>query len=277
MKRWAILLPAIALMIVLVAQRIGAGVNSTASSTGGGGGGSGTVTTGTGLTGNGSAGSPVTLVTPVAVGNGGTGVTSAQGNGSKVQLSTGTPTANDCVKFDAAGNVVDSGGACGGSGVSSIATTSPITGGTITTTGTIGFSAGSGFFRGVVMGNTNQSGLGTANTQNVYFSIGGNGLSGFGGIGNNPVALFPFAVTIKNLYCATAVSPGTGHSWALTLQNPTGTDSALTCTISDTNTSCSDSTHSVSVSAGAQIQMHSLTSGTANSGGTAVCTMEYDI
>jgi hypothetical protein len=35
-----------------------------------------------------------------------------QGNGTKVQLSTGSPTANNCTKFDANGNTVDSGGAC---------------------------------------------------------------------------------------------------------------------------------------------------------------------
>ena len=39
-----------------------------------------------------------------------------QGNGAKVQLSTGTTTTNDCVKFDANGNTVDAGGACGGAG-----------------------------------------------------------------------------------------------------------------------------------------------------------------
>jgi len=44
-------------------------------------------------------------------------VTSAQGNGTKFQLSTGTTTTNDCVKFDANGNTVDAGAACGsGSG-----------------------------------------------------------------------------------------------------------------------------------------------------------------
>ena len=43
------------------------------------------------------------------------GVTSEQGNGAKVQLSTGTTTPNDCVKFDANGNTVDNGSACGSS------------------------------------------------------------------------------------------------------------------------------------------------------------------
>jgi hypothetical protein len=36
-----------------------------------------------------------------------------QGNGAKVQLSTGSTTTNDCVKFDANGNTVDAGAACG--------------------------------------------------------------------------------------------------------------------------------------------------------------------
>ena len=40
-----------------------------------------------------------------------------QGNGAKVQLSTGTTTTGNCVKFDANGNTVDAGAACGtGSG-----------------------------------------------------------------------------------------------------------------------------------------------------------------
>ena len=36
-----------------------------------------------------------------------------QGNGSKVQLSTGTTTLNDCIKYDAGGNAVDAGVPCG--------------------------------------------------------------------------------------------------------------------------------------------------------------------
>lgn len=44
-----------------------------------------------------------------------------QGNGSKVQLSTGTTTTNDCVKFDANGNTVDAGSACSaGSGITAL-------------------------------------------------------------------------------------------------------------------------------------------------------------
>lgn len=56
------------------------------------------------------------LAAALPVAQGGTGDTTAQGNGSKVQLSTGTTTTNNCVKFDANGNTVDSGGACGAGG-----------------------------------------------------------------------------------------------------------------------------------------------------------------
>jgi hypothetical protein len=39
-----------------------------------------------------------------------------QGNGAKVQLSTGSTTTNDCAKFDANGNTVDAGSPCGAGG-----------------------------------------------------------------------------------------------------------------------------------------------------------------
>lgn len=62
------------------------------------------------------------------------GVTSEQGNGAKVQLSTGTATSNHCVQFDANGNTTDAGAACGTGtgGVTSVTGTAPIasTGGT---------------------------------------------------------------------------------------------------------------------------------------------------
>lgn len=69
------------------------------------------------------------------------GATTNQGNGGKIQLSTGTTTTNDCVKFDANGNTVDAGSACGSGGGDTI--TSPNStltiGGTATNT-TIDFN-----------------------------------------------------------------------------------------------------------------------------------------
>src|SRR5262249_37799337 len=37
-----------------------------------------------------------------------------QGNGTKVQLASGTTTLNNCPKYDASGNLIDSGAPCGG-------------------------------------------------------------------------------------------------------------------------------------------------------------------
>src|SRR5580693_8377971 len=53
------------------------------------------------------------------------GSATVQGNGAKIQLSTGSTTTNDCVKFDANGNTIDSGAGCGtgGTTVSNVVTT----------------------------------------------------------------------------------------------------------------------------------------------------------
>lgn len=86
---------------------------------------------------------------PVPVLQGGTGVTLAQGNGSKVQLSTGSFSTNDCVKFDANGNTVTAGAPCGsggGGGVTSVTFTgdgvllSSTPSSPVTTTGTLAAS-----------------------------------------------------------------------------------------------------------------------------------------
>lgn len=54
-------------------------------------------------------------------------ITGVQGRGAKVQLSTGSTTTNNCVKFDANGNTVDAGTACGTGAVSSVTATAPLT------------------------------------------------------------------------------------------------------------------------------------------------------
>lgn len=72
---------------------------------------------------------PSTTITPAML-NG------VQGNGAKTQLSTGGTTPNDCVKFDANGNTIDAGAACGGSGTLVLMSTYDFTpqtpGGTLT-------------------------------------------------------------------------------------------------------------------------------------------------
>lgn len=74
------------------------------------------------VTGTGSnvRGTSPTIASPVFSG---TATGAVQGNGAKVQLSTGSPTSNNCAKFDANGNTVDSGGVCGGANSPDITTT----------------------------------------------------------------------------------------------------------------------------------------------------------
>lgn len=60
------------------------------------------------------------ILTPSFTLNGGTAMTANQGNGASVQHSTGSTTTNDCVKYDANGNTVDAGGACGTGGSATI-------------------------------------------------------------------------------------------------------------------------------------------------------------
>lgn len=61
------------------------------------------------------------------------------GNTSKFVTTTGTLTTNDCAKWDLNGNLIDA-GACGAGGVTSVATDSTLTGGPITSTGTLGIN-----------------------------------------------------------------------------------------------------------------------------------------
>lgn len=77
----------------------------------------------------GSAGvTSVTGTSPVVSSGGSTpaisisGVTGEQGNGAKLQLSTGSTTTNDCVKFDANGNTIDAGAGCGSGGGNTVNT-----------------------------------------------------------------------------------------------------------------------------------------------------------
>jgi hypothetical protein len=70
------------------------------------------------------------------------GSAAVQGNGAKIQLSTGTPTSGNCAKFDANGNVVDNGAACGSgsTGITFTDGTHTVTGSTqlTVTGGTVG-------------------------------------------------------------------------------------------------------------------------------------------
>lgn len=70
----------------------------------------------------------------------------------------------------------------------------------------------------------------------------------------------PFAGTIRNLYVRVSAAPGAGTSVTFTV-NKNNTDTAVTCTISGTGQTASDTTHSVTVAAGDQLSIHVTTSG----------------
>ncbi len=69
------------------------------------------------------------------------------------------------------------------------------------------------------------------------------------------------AGSYKNLYVEVVTAPGAGTSYAFTVMvNAAAT--ALTCTISGTATSCSDTTHTGAVTAGQTVSLRSVPSGT---------------
>lgn len=70
--------------------------------------------------------------------------------------------------------------------------------------------------------------------------------------------------TISNLYISQGPAPGTGNSAVYTLR-VNGADTAVTCTISNTASTCNDTTHSASITAGQTWSIKSVQSASAAS------------
>jgi hypothetical protein len=172
---------------------------------------------------NGVSNQSITAITPSSV-------SSAQGNGTKFQLSTGTTTTNDCVKFDANGNTVDNGSACGSGG----------SGG-----GTSGWS-------GIT--------LSLLSTATQYTPPVGGALTS----ATETIVSLPAnaAATLSHLSVTLSASLGTGTTLAVTLEDGTATPSALTCTTASAGTTCVDNTHSVNVSLGDLLSFKIVATGT---------------
>lgn len=89
-------------------------------------------------------------------------------------------------------------------------------------------------------------------------------LSGWGAGWNateSSVLVFGAPVTLQNMYVTLNTAPGSGKSWAFTLRKASA-NTALTCTVSNTNTTASDTSDSVSVNEGDSIDMAIAPSGT---------------
>lgn len=154
-----------------------------------------------------------------------------QGNGLKAQLSTGTTTTNDCVKFDANGNTVDAGAACGSGG---------------------GSGGGTSGWSGITLSLL-------ANATQFTPSVGGALPSTTETVVSLPANA---AATLSHLSVTLSASLGTGTTLAVTLEDGTATPTALTCTTASGGTTCVDNTHSVSVALGDLLSFKIVATGT---------------
>jgi hypothetical protein len=70
----------------------------------------------------------------------------------------------------------------------------------------------------------------------------------------------PVAGTLSNFYVHLSGSPGNGRSFTFFVRVD-GADTVVTCSVSDANTSCSDTTHSVAIGAGSLIAIRAVATG----------------
>ena len=69
------------------------------------------------------------------------------------------------------------------------------------------------------------------------------------------------AGTLANLKIFLSVNPGGGKSWTITVRK-NGASTTVTCTVSNPNTTCSDSTHTTAFAAGDLLDVLIVGSGT---------------
>jgi hypothetical protein len=93
-------------------------------------------------------------------------------------------------------------------------------------------------------------GVVTTNASDSYVAYGENLISGTEGDVEMP---FPHSGTMSNLQVYLTTAPGAGNSWTLTV-DVNGTATALTCTIANAATSCTDSSL-VTITAGDLIDL----------------------
>lgn len=100
------------------------------------------------------------------------------------------------------------------------------------------------------------------NASTVYYQPFGDGTSGSAATEVVHLGITSATGTVSNLHVKISPSsPGTGKSYAFTFR-ANQVDTALTCTIADAATTCSDTTHSVSINAGDKVSISQTPSGT---------------
>jgi hypothetical protein len=107
-----------------------------------------------------------------------------------------------------------------------------------------------------------------------YNYIQGSATSTWGSVEANRINLISSNGTIKNLLFQITTAPGGGKTRTITLNKNT-TPTALTCTITDPATSCSDLVNSVSVSAGDLLSVSTTPSGTPTNPGVNTWSMIF--
>ena len=177
---------------------------------------------------------------PTVCGIEGHPITGVQGNGALVQLSTGTTTTNDFVKFDANGNTVDSG---------------------------IPANTGGGF------PGYSLTPLGGSFSGTLYFPIVGSALPD--ATEAHVETPLPATATGSNLEITLSSALGSGNSGVFTIDH-NGSATTVTCTISGASaTSCSDTTHTFSGTLGDTADVKAVFSGTISALPNVQITMSY--
>lgn len=181
------------------------------------------------LTSNGTGGNGTVIVPGAGVA---TALATSQGNGTKVQLSTGSTTTNDCVKFDANGNTVDNGTACG---------------------------SGSG--GGGLSGWSSNSPASFITTATQYAPFSGGGTTSGAGAESTVQIKASAAATIATIQCALNAALGAGASAVITLRDGSSSQTPI-CTISAGGTVGVASGSSFNIASGDLVDFQIAVSGT---------------
>ncbi len=110
--------------------------------------------------------------------------------------------------------------------------------------------------------------LAAMSAANTYF-LGYSGISTTESFVNSPVAQ---PMTVNKMQAVTGTAPGPGQSQVWTLRK-NGADTAITCTISDTNVAASDTAHSVSFVPGDKVDIKIVMSAGAATTNTVIASL----